>query len=81
MRESLCSLLLSVPPSPDFPPPSLARLLVLNFYPYLQKYIAAHQKDVTVILASLVMACHELVPPETLAPVLKQLVDQFVHDK
>jgi hypothetical protein len=57
------------------------RLLVLNFYPYLQKYIAPHQRDVTVILASLVMACHELVPPENLAPVLKQLVDQFVHDK
>jgi protein SDA1 len=59
----------------------VGRLLVLNFYPYLQKYIAPHQRDVTVILASLVMACHELVPPETLAPVLKQLVDQFVHDK
>ncbi|GAX82660.1 hypothetical protein CEUSTIGMA_g10086.t1 [Chlamydomonas eustigma] len=57
------------------------KLLVLNFYPYLQKYIAPHQRDVTVILASLVMACHELVPPENLAPVLKQLVDQFVHDK
>ena len=57
------------------------RLLVLNFYPYLQKYIAPHQRDVTAILAALVMACHELVPPEMLAPVLKQLVDQFVHDK
>lgn len=57
------------------------KLLVLNFYPYLQKYVAPHQRDVTVILAALVMACHELVPPDTLAPVLKQLVDQFVHDK
>ena len=26
-------------------------------------------------------ACHELVPPEALAPVLRQLVDQFVHDR
>ena len=57
------------------------RLLVLNFYPYLQKYIAPHQRDVTAVLAALVMACHELVPPENLTPVLKQLVDQFVHDK
>ena len=62
-------------------PTSSCRLLVLNFYPYLQKYIAPHQRDVTVVLAALVMACHELVPPENLAPVLKQLVDQFVHDK
>lgn len=60
---------------------STRRLLVLNFYPFLQKYIAPHQRDVTVIIAALVQACHELVPPETLAPVLRQLVDQFVHDK
>lgn len=57
------------------------RLLVLNFYPFLQKYIAPHQRDVTVIIAALVQAAHDLVPPDTLAPVLRQLVDQFVHDK
>jgi len=57
------------------------KLMVLNFYPYLQKYIAPHTKDVTVVLAALVGAVHELVPPETLQPVLRQLVDQFVHDK
>lgn len=54
---------------------------MLNFYPYLQKYIAPHQRDVTQVLAALVQAAHDLVPPETLAPVLRQLVDQFVHDK
>ena len=26
-------------------------------------------------------ACHEMVPPEVLAPVLRQLVDGFVHDR
>ncbi|KAG2439494.1 hypothetical protein HXX76_004848 [Chlamydomonas incerta] len=57
------------------------KLLVLNFYPYLQKYIAPHQRDVTQVLAALVQAVHDLVPPESLAPVLRQLVDQFVHDK
>lgn len=64
-------------PSPSFtlapagPPP--ARLL--------QKYIAPHQRDVTQVLAALVQACHELVPPDALEPVLRQLVDQFVHDR
>lgn len=57
------------------------KLLVLNFYPYLQKYIAPHQREVTAVLAALVQAVHDLVPPDTLAPVLRQLVDQFVHDK
>jgi protein SDA1 len=57
------------------------KLLLLNFYPFLQKYIAPHQRDVTAVLASLAQAVHELVPPESLAPVLRQLVDQFVHDR
>lgn len=30
------------------------RLLLLNFYPFLQKYIQPHQRDVTRILAILV---------------------------
>jgi len=57
------------------------KLLVLNFYPFLQKYIAPHQRDVTLVLAALVQATHDLVPPDTLQPVMRQLVDQFVHDK
>lgn len=57
------------------------KLLLLNFYPFLQKYMNPSQRDVTVILAALVQSCHEVVPPETLAPVLRQLVDQFVHDR
>ncbi|KAK9811636.1 hypothetical protein WJX72_007420 [[Myrmecia] bisecta] len=57
------------------------KLLLLNFYPFLQKYIQPHQRDVTHILASMVQACHDLVPPDTLAPVLRQLVDQFINDR
>ena len=30
------------------------KLLVLNFYPFLQKYIQPHQRDVTSVLAALV---------------------------
>jgi hypothetical protein len=30
------------------------KLLVLNFYPFLQKYIAPHQRDVTLVLATLI---------------------------
>eukprot|EP00199_Chlamydomonas_sp_CCMP681_P001181 CAMPEP_0119112818 /NCGR_PEP_ID=MMETSP1180-20130426/41795_1 /TAXON_ID=3052 ORGANISM="Chlamydomonas cf sp, Strain CCMP681" /NCGR_SAMPLE_ID=MMETSP1180 /ASSEMBLY_ACC=CAM_ASM_000741 /LENGTH=766 /DNA_ID=CAMNT_0007100531 /DNA_START=21 /DNA_END=2321 /DNA_ORIENTATION=+ len=59
----------------------LHKLLVLNFYPFLQKYIAPHTRDVTLILTALVSAAHDLVPPDILVPVLRQLVDQFVHDK
>ncbi|KAK9834281.1 hypothetical protein WJX81_003203 [Elliptochloris bilobata] len=57
------------------------RLLLVNFYPFLQRYLQPHQRDVTQLLAALVQACHEMVPPEVLAPVLRQLVDAFVHDR
>lgn len=71
--------------SPPLPPPcrvvGVHKLLLLNLYPFLQKYIAPHQRDVTVVLAALVQGVHELVPPDSLAPVLRQLVDQFVHDR
>eukprot|EP01026_Neomeris_dumetosa_P037271 TRINITY_DN3016_c0_g1_i6.p1 TRINITY_DN3016_c0_g1~~TRINITY_DN3016_c0_g1_i6.p1 ORF type:complete len:842 (+),score=199.65 TRINITY_DN3016_c0_g1_i6:114-2639(+) len=56
-------------------------LMLINFYPLLQKYINPSQKDVTQVLAALVQACHEVVPPDVLQPVLRQLVDNFVHDR
>eukprot|EP00850_Spirogloea_muscicola_P008425 SM000045S16170 [mRNA] locus=s45:58613:62583:- [translate_table: standard] len=57
------------------------KLILLNFYPFLQRYVQPHQRDVTHLLASLVQACHDLVPPENVEPVLRQLVNQFVHDR
>lgn len=57
------------------------KLLVLNFYPLLQKYIAPQTPDVTAVLAAFVQACHDQVPPDALEPALRRLVDQFVHDR
>ena len=57
------------------------QLILLNFYPFIQKYISPSRQDITSVLAALIQACHDQVPPETLAPVLRQLVDQFVHDR
>ncbi|EIE25800.1 SDA1-domain-containing protein [Coccomyxa subellipsoidea C-169] len=57
------------------------QLLLLNFYPFMQRYLQPHQRDVPQLLATLVQACHDLVPPDVLAPVLRQLVDSFVHDR
>ena len=33
------------------------------------------------MLAAAATACHELVPPDALAPMLRQLVNQFIHDR
>ncbi|KAL3697936.1 hypothetical protein R1sor_012012 [Riccia sorocarpa] len=57
------------------------RLMLLNFYPFLQRYIEPHQRDVTLVLAAVVQACHDLVPPDAIEPVIRQLVNHFVHDR
>ncbi|KAL8459118.1 hypothetical protein ACS0TY_036550 [Phlomoides rotata] len=59
----------------------LHQLILLNFYPYIQKYVQPHQRDVTSLLAAAVQACHEMVPPDAVEPLFKQIVNQFVHDR
>lgn len=57
------------------------KLLVLNYYPFLQKYLNPHQKEIAMVLACLAEACHDLVPPEELQPIFKHLVDNFVTER
>ncbi|PSR84806.1 hypothetical protein CEY00_Acc32784 [Actinidia chinensis var. chinensis] len=59
----------------------LHRLILLNFYPFLQKYVQPHQRDVTNLLAAAAQACHDMVPPDAVEPLFKQIVNQFVHDR
>ncbi|KAF7839867.1 protein SDA1-like protein [Senna tora] len=59
----------------------LHRLILLNFYPFLQKYVQPHQRDVTNLLAAAVQACHDMVPPDAVEPLFKQIVNHFVHDR
>lgn len=59
----------------------LHKLILLNFYPYLQRYIQPHQRDVTQLLAAAVQACHDDVPPDAVESMIRQLVNQFVHDR
>lgn len=57
------------------------QLVLINFYPFVQKYISPSRQDITSVLAALIQACHDQVPPDVLAPVLRQLVDHFIHDR
>ncbi|KAL6523149.1 hypothetical protein OROHE_016444 [Orobanche hederae] len=59
----------------------LHHLTLLDFYPYLQKYVEPHKRDVTALLAAAVEACHKKVPPDAVEPLFKQIVNQFVHDR
>ena len=57
------------------------KLLLLNFYSFLQRYLTSHQTDVTRILAYLVQGCHDLVPPEDLVPVVKTIAHNFITER
>lgn len=57
------------------------KLLVMNFYPYMIKYIMPHQKEVSKILAYVAESAHELVPPDDLQVVLKHLTENFVSER
>ncbi|XP_064386639.1 protein SDA1 homolog isoform X2 [Halichondria panicea] len=59
----------------------LHQLFVFNYYPYLQRFLLPHQKDVTRILTFLAQACHELVPPDILQPTLRAVVYNFVSER
>ena len=56
-------------------------LILLNFYPYLQRFLQPHQREVTKILQYTAQAAHELVPPDVLEPVLKVIANNFVSER
>mmetsp|Transcript_4416 Transcript_4416/g.7852 ORF Transcript_4416/g.7852 Transcript_4416/m.7852 type:complete len:871 (-) Transcript_4416:66-2678(-) len=56
-------------------------LLLLHLYPFLQKYMGGHQRDVTAILAYAVQACHETVPPDEVYGILKTIAHNFVTER
>lgn len=59
----------------------LHKLQVLNFYPFLQKYLQPHQRDVTKILLFAAQSSHDLVPPDVIQNLLKTIVNNFVSDR
>lgn len=57
------------------------RLLLLNFYSFVQKYLTSHNSNVTNILTYLVQAVHDMVPPSELLPVIKTVANNFISDR
>lgn len=56
-------------------------LILLNFYPFLQRYLQPAQPEVTRVLAYLTQACHDKVPSDVLHPILRGLADSFVSER
>eukprot|EP00039_Didymoeca_costata_P007258 m.97849 g.97849 ORF g.97849 m.97849 type:complete len:707 (+) comp13613_c0_seq2:215-2335(+) len=56
-------------------------LVVLNFYPFMEKFLWPHKQDVTQVLAYVSQACHPTVPPDTVTPVILKIAHNFVSEK
>lgn len=56
-------------------------LLVLNYYPHLQRFLQPHQRDVTHLLVCAAQASHPLVPPDALEPMILTIANNFVSER
>ncbi|KAL2780455.1 protein SDA1-like protein isoform 2 [Daubentonia madagascariensis] len=56
-------------------------LFLFNFYPFVQRFLQPHQREVTKILLFAAQASHHLVPPEIIQSLLMTVANSFVTDK
>ena len=56
-------------------------LIVLNFYPFLLRFLQPHQREVTRLLTYAAQACHSLVPPDSVEPLVRAIVNNFVTER
>lgn len=57
------------------------KLIILSLYSFLQRYLTAHQRHVTQVMAYLIQGCHENVPPQELVPVLRGIANSFITER
>lgn len=57
------------------------KLLVLNFYPFMKRFLQPHQREVTRLLLYLAQGSHEVVPPENVEEVLKTISNNFIAER
>ncbi|XP_072352405.1 protein SDA1 homolog [Scyliorhinus torazame] len=56
-------------------------LFLFNFYPFAQRFLQPHQRDVTRILLYAAQATHQLVPPEIIQTMVMTIANNFVTDR
>ena len=58
----------------------LHKLTLIPLYSYFIKYLSPRQPSVTSFLASLAQSTHNLVPPDTLEPLIQKIANEFVSE-
>ncbi|KAJ8286649.1 hypothetical protein GJAV_G00041560 [Gymnothorax javanicus] len=56
-------------------------LFLFNFYPFLQRFLQPHQREVTKILLCAAQSSHQLVPPEIIQSVIMTIANNFVTER
>ncbi|KAJ8402331.1 hypothetical protein AAFF_G00368200 [Aldrovandia affinis] len=59
----------------------IQELFLFNFYPFVQRFLQPHQREVTKILLCAAQSSHQLVPPEVIQPVIMTIANNFVTDR
>lgn len=57
------------------------KLVLFNFYPFLQRFITPQQRDVTLILQAAAHATHDLVPPEIINELARCIANNFITER
>nr|CCA26051.1 SDA1 family protein putative [Albugo laibachii Nc14] len=57
------------------------KLIIIPFYSLVQRYLQSHQQNVTSILAYLVQACHDDIPPDEVLQVVKSIATNFITER
>ncbi|PVU96198.1 hypothetical protein BB561_001329 [Smittium simulii] len=55
-------------------------LYISSFFPFMQRYLQPHQRDITVILAIFATACNQFTAPESVQPQIRVIANNFVSD-
>ena len=54
---------------------------MLQFYPYVLRYLNSHDKDkIGEIFAMIIESCHELVPPEEVKPIIERIEQNYITE-
>ncbi|EMR08672.1 hypothetical protein PNEG_02849 [Pneumocystis murina B123] len=56
------------------------KLNILGIYTLLLKYLNPNQKNVTHFITCTAQACHELIPPDDIEPIIEKIAAEFVID-
>ncbi|KAJ8338953.1 hypothetical protein SKAU_G00357390 [Synaphobranchus kaupii] len=56
-------------------------LFLFNFYPFVQRFLQPHQREVTKVLLCAAQASHQLVPPEVIQSVIMTIANNFVTER